>query len=107
MYSVYKRYIVGIYQGVSVLFEYDPEKSESNLAKHGIDFLEAQELWEDLHAVKYGLACTGEARYGLIAPYGGRYWFAVFTIRNENVRIISVRAATMREVSLYDRAYND
>jgi hypothetical protein len=28
-------------------FEYDPNKSQSNLDKHGIDFIEAQRLWED------------------------------------------------------------
>lgn len=28
-------------------FEYDPRKSERNLAKHGIDFLQAQSLWDD------------------------------------------------------------
>lgn len=28
-------------------FEFDPEKSRSNRAKHGIDFVEAQELWKD------------------------------------------------------------
>ena len=28
-------------------FEYDPNKSDSNLEKHGIDFEEAQELWND------------------------------------------------------------
>jgi hypothetical protein len=29
----------------SVVFEFDPRKSESNKAKHGIDFIEAQTLW--------------------------------------------------------------
>ncbi len=28
-------------------FEYDPQKSARNLAKHGIDFGEAQRLWDD------------------------------------------------------------
>ncbi len=28
-------------------FEFDPEKSETNKGKHGIDFVEAQVLWED------------------------------------------------------------
>ena len=28
-------------------FEYDPEKSRLNKAKHGIDFEEAQALWRD------------------------------------------------------------
>jgi hypothetical protein len=28
-------------------FEFDETKSESNKKKHGIDFIKAQELWED------------------------------------------------------------
>ncbi|MEC9464013.1 MAG: BrnT family toxin, partial [Pseudomonadota bacterium] len=32
-------------------FEFDPAKSEANKAKHGIDFVAAQELWYDLYAV--------------------------------------------------------
>jgi uncharacterized DUF497 family protein len=28
-------------------FEYDPHKSDSNREKHGIDFEEAQALWND------------------------------------------------------------
>ena len=28
-------------------FEFDAKKSESNRTKHGIDFVEAQELWND------------------------------------------------------------
>ena len=27
-------------------FEFDPQKSETNKAKHGIDFVEAQALWK-------------------------------------------------------------
>jgi uncharacterized DUF497 family protein len=29
-----------------VQFEVDPQKSESNKAKHGIDFVDAQALWK-------------------------------------------------------------
>ena len=33
-------------------FEFDPEKSAGNKAKHGIDFEEAQALWKDLRMVE-------------------------------------------------------
>ena len=32
-------------------FEFDPEKSASNKDKHGIDFIEAQALWQDGGAI--------------------------------------------------------
>ena len=33
-------------------FEYDPQKSARNLAKHGIDFGEAQRLWDDERCIE-------------------------------------------------------
>jgi len=33
--------------GEASVFEFDPEKSAANLAKHGIDFEAAQALWLD------------------------------------------------------------
>ena len=33
-------------------FEFDPEKSRANQAKHGIDFVEAQRLWDDSDLVE-------------------------------------------------------
>ena len=32
-------------------FEFDQAKSEANRLKHGIDFVQAQELWKDLYAL--------------------------------------------------------
>ena len=33
-------------------FEFDPNKSQSNKNKHGIDFIEAQALWLDAQKVE-------------------------------------------------------
>jgi uncharacterized DUF497 family protein len=49
----------------------------------------------------------GEQRYLLIAHYHGSLWSAIYTTRDEAVRIISVRRATRNEVSFYDRCKND
>lgn len=43
-------------------FEFDPVKSEANLEKHGIDFWEAQELWEEPHFVIGTAFVVGEKR---------------------------------------------
>jgi hypothetical protein len=37
----------------TVKFEFDPQKSETNKAKHGIDFIEAQALWKSKHVLLY------------------------------------------------------
>ena len=88
-------------------FEYDERKSESNLEKHGIDFEEAQALWDDDELMQFPVEFCDEPRWGIMARYGGSCWVAICTTRGENVRIISVRRATIKEVSLYDKARND
>lgn len=88
-------------------FEYDSEKSESNAEKHGIDFEEAQALWDDPYLLKFDIDYGGEKRYGVIARLFGALWTAIYTIRGENTRIISVRRSASKEVSLYDRKRND
>ena len=51
-------------------FEFDPDKSATNLKKHGIDFLEAQALWEDADRLLVPARTQGEARYMLVGKMG-------------------------------------
>ena len=88
-------------------FEYDPKKSETNRDKHGIDFEEAQELWLDPNMMRFDIEYGGEPRWGVIAHYGGGHWVAVCTTREEKIRLISVRRATQKEASFYDKANNE
>lgn len=84
-------------------FEFDPMKSEANLAKHGIDFLEAQDLWLDRDRLEFRLDHAGEQRYGLLARMWGSCWLCIMTYRGESIRIISARRATKKEASLYEK----
>ena len=88
-------------------FEYDQNKSDSNSDKHGIDFEEAQELWDDEGMVEFDIDYGGEKRFGVIGRLTDGCWTAVCTKRGSNVRIISVRRSTKGEVSTYDRTNND
>ena len=72
-------------------FEYDPAKSNSNKEKHGIDFEEVQSLWDDPKHLVVPARSIGEDRFALIGEYCERIWTAVFTVREERIRIISVR----------------
>ena len=47
-------------------FEFDPHKSQSNKSKHGIDFKEARELWNDPHLLEIEARSTDESRFLLI-----------------------------------------
>ena len=88
-------------------FVYDKAKSDANLEKHGIDFEEAQLLWDDPNLMEFRIEFKGELRIGAMARYAGSCWVAITAPRGNDVRIISVRRATKKEMSLYDKARND
>ena len=47
---------------MQVDFEFDPQKSQSNKLKHGIDFEEAKALWNDPNAIEIELQYPDEKR---------------------------------------------
>jgi uncharacterized DUF497 family protein len=83
-------------------FEFDLAKSESNKDKHGIDFIEAQALWLDEKRLVVPLETTSEERYIIIAQLRGKCWSAVYTNRNDRLRIISVRRSRDKEKHRYE-----
>lgn len=83
-------------------FEFDAEKSEVNRTKHGIDFVEAQALWQDPDRLQVPARTQGEPRNMLIGKLGTRHWSAIFTSRGERTRIISVRRSRTEEVEVYE-----
>jgi len=85
-----------------VEFEFDEGKSDVNKAKHGIDFVEAQSLWNDEHLVEIPARTEDESRFVVIGIVAGRHWSAVVTYRGEAVRLISVRRSRDEEVALYE-----
>ncbi len=84
-------------------FEFDPDKSKANHDKHGIDFVEAQVLWDGLRIVDAPAVSRDEPRFMALAEYEGNVWAAVFTLRGEIVRLISVRRAAKGEVEGYEQ----
>lgn len=83
-------------------FEFDPVKSASNLAKHGIDFASAQALWRDPDRMEIPARSGDEERWIVIGRIDGRLWAAVVTRRRHAMRLISVRRARMSEEELYE-----
>jgi len=83
-------------------FEYDPSKSASNKSKHGIDFDEARALWDDDARVGFEARTTGEVRRLMVGQISGKLWTAVFTIRGDAIRLISVRRARDEERRWYE-----
>jgi uncharacterized protein len=84
-------------------FEFDPEKSTANKAKHGIDFVEAQALWNDPDRLEVEARSDVEPRSIVIGRIQEATWTACITYRHEEtIRIISVRRARARERQAYD-----
>jgi uncharacterized DUF497 family protein len=81
-----------------VTFEYDPKKSEANKAKHGIDFEEAKALWDDPNLLVVDSQHSSENRKLGVAQLSNKFWSAIFTMRGENVRLISVRRDVMKKL---------
>jgi uncharacterized DUF497 family protein len=83
-------------------FEFDPVKSESNKEKHGIDFVQAQALWEDPDLLEIPAKTEDEPRYLIIGRISETHWSGVITYRGETIRIISIRRSRKEEVTLYE-----
>ncbi|MFM1886313.1 MAG: hypothetical protein RL026_1470 [Pseudomonadota bacterium] len=83
-------------------FEYDPAKSAANLDKHGIDFVEAQGLWEDPELVVLAAREQSEQRWLALGKARGSLWAAIFTVRAASIRLISVRRARPEEARAYE-----
>jgi len=84
--------------------DWDSQKRESNLAKHGIDFADLHELFEDPNLVEKvdSRRNYGETRIQVVGQARGRVLFVVYTWRGSARRMISARKATREERRDYE-----
>ena len=87
----------------SVKFEWDADKSSSNKTKHAIDFEAAKNIWLDENRVGIDAPHPVEDRSILIGEYQNKLWTAIYTMRGDVIRIISVRQARKKEANLYEK----
>jgi hypothetical protein len=83
-------------------FEFDPDKRDKNNKKHGIDFYEAQSLWDDSDLIEIPVKTTDESRFMVIGKIADKHWSGVITYRGNVVRIISVRRSRKEEIDIYE-----
>ena len=85
------------------LFEWNPGKARTNLAKHGIDFESAKDVFLDRAGmIDIDDGDPEEERWRIVGRAGGKLLFVVFTEPNDDViRIISAREANKREERRY------
>jgi uncharacterized DUF497 family protein len=83
-------------------FEFDSEKNDNNKEKHGIDFYEAQALWDDPDLIEIPARTADDPRLMVIGKIAGTHWSGVITHRGNAVRIISVRRSRKEEIDIYE-----
>jgi uncharacterized protein len=87
------------------MFEWDEEKRQQNLLKHGIDFLYAAQIFEgDVVKIVDNRQDYGETRYLALGKIGGDIFAVVYTLRGENIRLISARKARKKEYERYQNS---
>ena len=83
-------------------FEYDEAKSKRNKEKHGIDFVEAQLLWDDHERIEIPGKTEDEPRYVVIGKMGEKHLSAIVTYSENKIRIISARRSRKEEIEFYE-----
>lgn len=83
-------------------FEFHEQKSIANKKKHGIDFVEAQAIWDDPEVIEIPAKTKDEPRYLVIGNKEGKHWSTVVTYKGSKIRIISVRRSRPEEVEIYE-----
>jgi hypothetical protein len=84
--------------------EWDPDKAESNFAKHGVSFDEAAtSLLDPMALATEDTDAEGEPRWVLVGHSAhGRLLTVVYTLRGEEfIRLISARKSTRKEAKYY------
>ncbi len=88
-----------------VLFEWNTQKAQQNLRKHGVSFEEASTAFGDPFSLTIDdpLHSEDEDRFVLIGVSNrNRLLVVVHTYRNDKIRLISARKATKREEKQYE-----
>lgn len=90
-------------------YEWDENKRQSNLEKHGLDFVIAYKIYESLDKLTIPSHYASEQRWIDIAPMGEELLVLtlVYTYRKERIRVISLRKASKQERRLYDDKRNN
>ena len=86
-----------------MVFDFDSQKSKTNKAKHGIDFIEAQRLWNGKTLIINARSET-EPRFAVVGKIDNIFWTAFCTERYGKTRIISVRRSRGKEKIAYEKS---
>lgn len=84
-------------------YQWDQNKAITNFRKHGIDFADAVFVFSDPWAITISDDRFYEERFITIGIDAfGRVLVVVYTLREEEIRVISARKATKQEKHKYE-----
>jgi uncharacterized DUF497 family protein len=87
-----------------VSFQWDPAKARANLRKHRVDFADAVGVFDDPRALTLDDPHPGEERWVTLGlDTLGRLLVVCWTSRDDDIRIISARPASRREMKQYQK----
>lgn len=86
---------------MNAIFEWDEQKRQSNLTKHGLDFRRAKLLFDGRPAIHILSQHPEEEHYLTIGMVDDRFITGVWTWRGTVVCLISARRARDQEVKQY------
>lgn len=85
-------------------YEWDENKNRANKEKHGVDFQIAVDFdWATAIETYDNRVEYNEDRWIAMGFIGGKLYILVYTERSKNIRIISLRKATKREIKYYEK----
>ena len=86
---------------IAIEFDFDADKSRTNVRRHGVTLEEATKLWLDTHVIVPAKNVLGELRYAIIGRIRKKLYVAIFTERGDKVRLISCHRADKRWEKIY------
>lgn len=86
---------------MNTTFEWDEQKWQSNLTKHGLDFLRAKLVFDGRPAIHVPSLHLEEERFLTVGRVDDRFITVVWTWRDTVIRLISARRARDQEVRQY------
>jgi uncharacterized DUF497 family protein len=94
-----------VYRLQGTEFEWNSNKAQINLEKHGVTFEEAAEVFFDPFYQVGDATANNESREFILGySLAYRLLLVVFVERSERTRIISARPATRQEKKLYEQS---
>jgi hypothetical protein len=92
----------------TVRFEWDETKRRTNIRKHGIDFVDAKEVFRGVTlTIEDTRFDYGEIRYVTVGSLKGRVVVVAHTENDDVIRVISIRKGTKNEETKYFKEVPD